>query len=234
MENMNGQTALNGQAHLKSSYSHEERGMKNGSSGSNSSEYRFSSSPFSLPSFLINWIPAKPSPYRITVRRVRSAIKEGGKVSLAKFNLLSSRRSWRIAIKNRKFQSASGQSLIAQLIAMQISIMSRKTRHSRRFCHSITLLFIRASTNNPRRSCSLSSPREFFLLRISKFKLHETRKPKELEERKIFSSHFAVLMTFISLKLFLRVFLEARAAFGAQTRPLDMRCMKLKAKWKIV
>ena len=50
MENMNGQTALNGQAHLKSSYSHEERGMKNGSSGSNSSKYRFSSS-FTLPPF---------------------------------------------------------------------------------------------------------------------------------------------------------------------------------------
>lgn len=48
MENMNGQAILNGQGHLKSSYSHEERIMKNGSSGSNSSKYWFISGTFSI------------------------------------------------------------------------------------------------------------------------------------------------------------------------------------------
>ncbi|CRK92929.1 CLUMA_CG006522, isoform A [Clunio marinus] len=43
MEPMNGQTLLNGQGHLKGCYSHEDRNMKNGSSGSNSS------SPSSMP-----------------------------------------------------------------------------------------------------------------------------------------------------------------------------------------
>lgn len=38
MESINGQTILNGQAHLKSGYNHEDRIMKNGSTGSNSSE----------------------------------------------------------------------------------------------------------------------------------------------------------------------------------------------------
>ena len=41
MESMNGQAVLNGQGHLKGGYSHDERIMKNGSSGSNSSKYRF-------------------------------------------------------------------------------------------------------------------------------------------------------------------------------------------------
>lgn len=38
MENMNGQPILNGQGHMKGNYSHEDRIMKNGSSGSNSSK----------------------------------------------------------------------------------------------------------------------------------------------------------------------------------------------------
>jgi hypothetical protein len=41
MESMNGQSILNGQGHLKGNYIHEDRSMKNGSTGSNSSEYRF-------------------------------------------------------------------------------------------------------------------------------------------------------------------------------------------------
>jgi hypothetical protein len=41
MESMNGQSILNGQGHLKSNYIHEDRSMKNGSTGSNSSTYRF-------------------------------------------------------------------------------------------------------------------------------------------------------------------------------------------------
>lgn len=49
MENMmNGQTIINGQGHLKGGYNHDERIMKNGSSGSNSSKYRLA---WSLPGF---------------------------------------------------------------------------------------------------------------------------------------------------------------------------------------
>lgn len=44
MESMNGQNILNGQGHLKASYIHEDRSMKNGSTGSNSSKYRFTPS----------------------------------------------------------------------------------------------------------------------------------------------------------------------------------------------
>lgn len=38
MESMNGQAIVNGQGHLKN-YNQEDRMMKNGSTGSNSSEY---------------------------------------------------------------------------------------------------------------------------------------------------------------------------------------------------
>lgn len=52
MENMNGQSILNGQGHLKGNYIHEDRIMKNGSTGSNSSKYRFYPSLIELRSVL--------------------------------------------------------------------------------------------------------------------------------------------------------------------------------------